>query len=107
MATELKGVLLDVERNTVEIKVVDGSLDDFFEVLNCGYVRVVTRVIGDRSFYIVCDEALNQWDDEPMLYGNIFITGIGEDDDLGGLNERDCEYVMSYIKPNGYRLQCN
>lgn len=105
MTTELKGVLLNVEKNTVETKIVDGSLDDFYEALNCGYIQVISRLIGNRPFYIVFDEALNQWENEPILYGNLFICNIGEDGDLGSLDDEDCEHVMSYIKPNGYRLE--
>lgn len=100
---DVRGILLDVERNTVEIKTLDGSLDDFFEALNCGYVDIVARIIGGRSFYIVRDEALNQWD-EPIIYGNLFIANIDESGEIASLDDDDINHIMPYIRPDAYRL---
>lgn len=87
----LKAVLIDVYNEKVEIKDIEPELEEYYRLLDCTLVDIVTRKIGGKLFYIVCDEeglyshgddprisALNS-DYEPMLVGNLLVLGYSDD----------------------------
>lgn len=126
MKNLLRGVLVDVEQETVSVVEIEDKLDEFYRILNCDCIDIVVRRIGSKLFNIVCDdEALlkdwpkvsaidNLW--KPMLYGNLFIVG-GEtiDGNLTGLELSEALHVTENVKhmytkqdPFGYPMltQC-
>ena len=125
----LRGVLVDVEKETVEIMEIVDELDEFYKILNCSCIDITKRSIGatSKKFNIVCDdEALCKGEPKisavdyfgiTQLCGNLFIVGGKIDDgNLTSLSESEAEYVKKLVKkmptrkfPNGYPIliQCD
>lgn len=119
----LKAVLLDVYNEKVEIKDIEPELEEYYRLLDCTLVDIVTRKIGGKLFYIVCDEeglyshgddprisALNG-DYEPMLVGNLLVLGYSDDGEERGLEDEEVVHVMDHIRkirtnhrPDGYKM---
>ena len=123
----LRGVLVDVEKEIVEIMEIEDELEEFYRILNCTCIDITVRCIGSNKQYrIVCDdEALCK--SEPkisavdyygqvQLCGNLFIVG-GEIDDgnLVSLTESEAQRILRLVKkiptkkhPDGYPIliQC-
>ena len=123
----LRGVLVDVEKETVEIMEIEDELDEFYRILNCTCIDITVRCIGsNKQFRIVCDdEALCKGEPkisavdyfgQVQLCGNLFIVGCKIDDgNLVSLTESEAAYIMSLVKkiptrkhPDGYPIliQC-
>lgn len=85
MKNLLRGVLVDVEKETVSVVEIPYELDEFYRILNCDCIDIVSRRIGRKNFKIVCDdEALLKAPTKisaidnlgrPMMCGNLFIVG--------------------------------
>lgn len=113
----LRGVLVDVEKETASVVEIPDELDAFYKILNCDCIDIVVRAIGGRcrkKFNIVCDdEALLKNDPKisaidnlgnVQLCGNLFIVGGPVvDGNLTSLNEYDEAYLFSKIQKMGTR----
>ena len=84
MSKSVRGVLLDVNTGSMQGTTLDGSLQGFYEALDCACIDIVDRTINGRPYTIVCDDegllkdgaklsAISE-DNDPMLVGNLFIT---------------------------------
>ena len=122
----LKGVLVDVENEKVQVVEIEGSLQEFYRILNCSCIDITSRRIGRKLFDIVCDDeglfkdpqkisAINNLG-QPQLVGNLFIVaGADIDGNLVSLTKEDADYILGKIQimgtrkfPNGYPMltQC-
>ena len=114
MKNLLRGVLVDVEQETVSVVEITDKLDEFYRILNCDCIDIVVRRIGSKLFNIVCDDEallkeapkISAIDNlgQPMLCGNLFIVGgetIGGD--LTGLELSEALYVAGKIQHMGTR----
>ena len=122
----IKGILIDVENEKVECIEVEDTLYEYYRILNCDTIDIISRKIGNKDFYIVCDDegllkgnpkisAINNLG-QPMLVGNLFIvSALACEGNLTGLTESDAKYVMKRIQKmytkhykNGYPMltQC-
>lgn len=116
----LKGILVNVESNTVDVVEIENDLDTLYDVLNCRTIDIVTRKIGKKYYDIICDDEgllinnpkISAIDDlgQPQLVGNLLIVK-NKDYDIGSLNDKDVEYIMNYIQtmyttqfPEGYKM---
>lgn len=119
----LRGVLVDVENETVGIVEIKDELDEFYRILNCTCIDITVRRIGSNKQYrIVCDdEALCKGEPkisavdyygQVQLCGNLFIVG-GEIDDgnLTSLTEDEAQRILRLVKkiptrkhPDGYPI---
>ena len=125
----LRGVLVDVEKETARVVEIPDELDEFYRILNCSVIDIVVRSIGGRcrkKFNIVCDDeglfrdpqkisAINNLG-QPQLVGNLFIVGgTDPEGNLLSLTEYDEAYILSKVQkmytnnfPAGYPMltQC-
>lgn len=116
MKNLLRGVLVDVEKETVSVVEIPDELDEYYRILNCTCIDIVVRRIGRKNFYIVCDDealfkepqkisAINNLG-QPMLCGNLFIVG-GEVEGINGnltsLELSEAVYVTGKIQHMGTR----
>lgn len=114
MKNLLRGVLVDVEQETVSVVEIADELDEFYRILNCDCIDIVVRRIGSKLFNIVCDDEallketqkISAIDNlgQPMLCGSLFIVGgetIGGD--LTGLELSEALYVTGKIQHMGTR----
>lgn len=127
MAKLLRGVLIDVEKETYGIVEIEDELDEYYRILNCSCIDITVRSIGsNKKFIIVCDdEALCKADPkisavdyfgQTQLCGNLFIVSCEiENENLVSLTDQEAAYLMRLVKkiptrkfPNGYPMliQC-
>lgn len=102
-----RSYLIDVNNTSREIEIKD-DLQEFYKVLNCSTIDIVSREIGGKYYDIVCDDEglcnnnpiVSAYDRNcrPMLVGNLLIFGVGEDGELGSLTDEDVEHIKKSIR---------
>ena len=117
---ELNGVLITVgEINKIEKKTVKiTDYHDWYPLLNCDLIDIVTRQIGKNYYDIVCDDeglfkeplipaCLNfneEGHPEEIINGNVFICGLADDNgDLTSLTEEGIEEILKNIVTVWYK----
>lgn len=126
---KIKGVLLDIKNNNVEVVDFVPTLDNYYRMLHCDTIDIVSKKIGVRNgrvFDIVCDdEGLFKEDNKisaindlgkPMLVGSLLILGLADEEGKEtSLTVNDALYVQRFIQkmctykhPEGYMMltQC-
>lgn len=118
--------LIDVINEKAEVVKADG-LDDFYRLIDCDTIDIVTRKIGRRYYDIICDDnglfadgpKISAIDDcgSIMLVGNLLIAGLhDEEGELTDLTDDDIAYIADRIEhmctrmyPAGYMMltQCS
>ena len=121
MKPKIKGVLLDVEKNTVEKVEFEPTLENYYKMLNCDMIEIATRKIGvknGRVFAIVCDEegalkedpkisAINDIG-EAMLVGSLLIVGEADDDgNETSITDSDADFIIGKVQDMSTRLYPN
>ena len=127
----LRGVLVDVEKETASVVEIPDELDEFYRILNCTCIDIPMRRIGSNSrnriqVNIVCDDEglckaspkISAIDNlgNVQLVGNLFIVGGEvENGNLTSLTESEAVTILGKIKrigttkfPAGYPMltQC-
>lgn len=110
MSKNLYGILIDTVNNKVIPMNINGTLDNYYKILNCDTIDIVERKIGnsDKYFNIICDDNGLLVDSpkvsgissnmQPMLYGNLFVVGdVDEDGELISLTKEEGEYIISNV----------
>lgn len=112
----LRGVLVDVEKETAGIVEIPDELDEFYRILNCDCIDIPMRRIGYRKqkFNIICDDEglfknpqkISAIDNlgQPQLVGNLFIVGGTDlEGNLTSLSADDAAYVLAKVQKMGTR----
>ena len=107
---KITGLLIDVFNSKMELLAVDGEFSTYYDLLDCRLVEMPYRRVGGKYFQFICDEegryshgdnpipsAVND-DLEVMLYGSLFVTNIGKNDEPTSLTEEDVSILLSNIK---------
>ena len=115
----IKGVLVDVEKETVGVVEIEKSLGGYYDAIKCCCISITSRTIGGYRFDIVLDDEGLLYENpkisavdrngEAMLLGNLFVVKSTIDGDLRSLTDAECDHVMRFIRmiytknhPNGY-----
>lgn len=109
----LKALYVNVEDETVETVEIENRLDEYYRLINCDCIDIVTRKIGKCYFDIICDDegllkdnpkisAINNLG-QVMLVGNLLITNSDEDGETTSLTEKDIHYIKRFILEMGTR----
>lgn len=114
---KIKGVLINVEKETVEVVEIDKTLSEYYRILNCTTIDIPSRKIGERYFDIICDDeglfkdkpkiSAVTMDGKPALVGNLFVVKFDGEEDITSLNDNDIEYIKSKIKRYGTNVYPN
>ena len=104
----MKMLFLDVENR--EVKCVEANtLDDYYKFIDCNYVDIIHRRIGDVEVEIVLnDEGLLvnapkpsgiSIDGTPILFGNLLIASgrVTDDGELTELTEEEVDEIMDNV----------
>lgn len=104
----MKYLLLNVKNR--EVKTVEANgLDDYYELIGCRTIDIISRSIGDVRVEIVIDDegALVEHpkvsaidiDGTPMLYGNLLIASgrVTDDGELTELTKAEVKELMNNI----------
>lgn len=104
----MKYLLLDVENR--EVKTVEANdLDDYYKIIGCRCIDIISRSIGDVRVEIVLDDegalvdnpkiSAIDVDGTPMLYGNLLIASgrVTDDGELTELTETEVEEIKNNV----------
>lgn len=101
----IKGILITAD--SAEAISAEDKLDVWYTLLDCRCIDIIVRKIGNKYYNIICDdEALLKSEPVPraicgnareILFGNLFICGQAEDEDLMSLTDEDVENVKQQI----------
>lgn len=109
----MKALLLDTNKKVIS-EVNPNGLDDYYSMINCGCIDIVSRRIGKRYYEFICDDEGLFVDDplvsaisdmgEVMLVGNLIITGLTDGEgELTDLTDDDISYIKKHIITQGTR----
>ena len=104
----MKYLLLDVKNR--EVKMVEANeLDDYYRLIGCRTIDIVSRSIGDVRVEIVLDDegalvdkpkvSAIDIDGTPMLFGNLLVASgrVTEDGELTELTQEEVDEIMDNI----------
>ena len=104
----MKMLLLDVKNR--DVKMVEANdLEDYYRLIGCRTIDIVSRTIGDVKVKIILDDegalvnnpkvSAIDIDGTPMLFGNILIASgrVTEDGELTELTKAEVDEIMDNI----------
>ena len=104
----MKMLLLDVENR--DVKMVDANgLDDYYRLIGCRTIDIVSRSIGDIRVEIVIDDegalvdnpkiSAIDIDGTPMLFGNLLVASgrVTDDGELTELTKAEVKDLMNNL----------
>ena len=104
----MKMLLLDVKNR--EVKMVEANeLDDYYRLIGCRTIDIVSRSIGDVRVEIVIDDegalvdnpkvSAIDIDGTPMLCGNLLVASgrVTDDGELTELTQEEIDEIMDNI----------
>ena len=104
----MKMLLLDVKNR--DVKMVDANgLDDYYRLIGCRTIDIVSRSIGDIRVEIVIDDegalvdnpkiSAIDIDGTPMLFGNLLVASgrVTDDGELTELTKAEVKDLMNNI----------
>ena len=104
----MKMLFLDVKNKNVSM-VEANELEDYYRLIGCRTIDIVSRAIGDVRVKIVLDDEGGLFDypkvsaigidGTPMLFGNLLIASgrVTEDGELTELTEYEVDEIMENI----------
>lgn len=104
----MKYLMLDVENRDVKMVEANG-LDDYYKLIGCRNIDIISRTIGDVRVEIVLDDegALVEQPKvsaidvigQPMLFGNLLIASgrVTDDEELTELTDTEVKEIMGNI----------
>ena len=104
---KIKGILVDVKSNIIDVCEIEKSLESYYKILNCNLIDIVSMKIGNKHFDIICDdEGLMKeditisaiYDDfTPALVGNLFIVRHDGRGNERSLTSNDISMVLENV----------
>lgn len=104
---KIKGILVDVKSNIIEVCEIEKKLESYYKILNCNLIDIVSMKIGHKNFDIICDdEGLMKeditisaiYDDFiPALVGNLFIVRHDGRGNERSLTNEDVLLVLEHV----------
>ena len=104
----MKYLLLDVKNR--EVKTVEANgLDDYYKIIGCRTIDIISRSIGDVRVEIVLDDegalvknpkvSAISIDGTPILYGNLLVASgrVTDDGDLTELTDAEVDEIMDNV----------
>ena len=104
----MKMLLLDVENRGVKMVEANG-LDDYYELIGCRTIDIVSRSIGDVRVEVVLDDegalvnnpkiSAIDIDGTPMLCGNLLVASgrVTDDGELTELTRAEIDEIMDNV----------
>lgn len=110
----MKALLLNTMEKRVEV-VNPESLQDYYKLIGCKWVEIVTRKIGRKFYEVICDEEGTFVDDplisaiddlgRVMFVGNLIICGLADEEgELTDLSSNDIQYIKKRIQTLDTRM---
>lgn len=104
----MKALLLDTVEKTYSVVNPEG-LEDYYKLIRCHTIDIVTRKIGRKWYDIICDDEGLLTEDplisaidnlgRVMLVGSLIICGLADDEgELTDLSTNDIKYIKKRIQ---------
>lgn len=103
--SKIKGILVDVQNGIVKPVEVEDELTDYYRVLNCDTIDIITVKLGDEYVTVVCDdeallkpnarESAIDTNGRAMLHGNLFFC-YEDDFEMTDLPANLEDYLISH-----------
>ena len=104
----MKAILLSTQENSARVVSPEG-LDDYYKLIGCDCIDIVTRKIGRKVYDIIVDDEGLLKDDpvisaidnlgRVMLVGSLIICGLADEEgELTDLTPKDIEYIRKRIQ---------
>ena len=111
MKDKIKGFLVDVYDNDSRVVEFEETLENMYAMVKCEYIEIPKRYIGGKLYCCVCDEEglfrsdirvsmIRKTQDgiEPLLVGNLLITGLENGEgDLTSLTDEDIDNIKRNV----------
>lgn len=104
---KIKGILVDVKSNIIDVCEIEKSLESYYKILNCELIDIVSMKIGNRYFDIICDDEGLMKDDinisaiyddfTPALVGNILVVRHDGKGNERSLTSNDILLVLEHV----------
>ncbi len=105
---QVTGMLVNVEQNFAKIVTVPDELPEYYNLLNCQYIDIYRRKVGDRWYTVVCDDEgalkvdaiVSGVDTQGRIafYGNLLIlSGRADDAELHSLTDSEIDNLIPNI----------
>ena len=104
----MKMLMIDVVKKDVRL-VEANTLDDYYRLIGCGTIDIISRSIGDVRVEIVLDDegalvenpkvSAISVDGTPMLFGNLLIASgrVTDDGELTELTKDEIDEIMQNV----------
>ena len=103
-----KALFLDTINKSTRVVDVN-TLEDYYKLIGCRCIDIVTRKIGRKVYDIICDDEGALTDDplisaiddigRVMLVGNLIVCGLADDEgELTDLNPADIRYIKKRVQ---------
>lgn len=103
---KITGILVNPDAKTCRQVTLEHSLGSFYETLDCTTIDIVSRMIGEKRFLIVCDDEATFKADpfisaldrlyRPLLVGRLLVVQSDGKDDLQSLTDEESAYVLRH-----------
>ena len=106
---KMQAVLVDVYgTGHAQVVKVGHDLEAWYDALDCQWIEMPRRWIGDKQFIIICDEEGTFRSDcrvsarngnEVMLVGNLLVVADDEEEagEVRGLTDAEVKHVMDHV----------
>ena len=108
MKKMITGYFINPDQKENGSRSVLDKLENWYKLLDCSTIDIVTRKVGKRTFDIICDdEGLfrdKPWisavdhDYHPALVGRLFLCHHDEAGNLTSLEPDDVEYIAKHVQ---------
>lgn len=103
----MKTILLDVYDRSIKPVDVRDDLQEFYRLLRCGTIDIISRSIGGKVFDVMCDDELAS-SDNPIVsafdgdgriatIGNLMFFHSDDEGNLVGLTDSECAYLLDCV----------
>lgn len=103
----MKVLLLDTDKLEPQIIETEGGLDEWYRLIKCSRIDIVTRKIGGHYYDIIIDDeglfkerakptALDTAQ-QPLLVGNLIICNYDEEGRETSLTDEDLENIIRHL----------
>lgn len=96
-----------LKKDILDFVNIEGTLDEYYNLIECDCIDIVTRRIGDTYFDIICDDegllkdnprvSAVDLNGNPMLVGNLIFSHTNDEGETTAITDDDISVIMDAI----------
>lgn len=105
MSKSFKGLLVNKEQ--AKVMTFKGTLEEYYELLNCEFITIVDIKFGDKYYDVICDEeatlkpveffSICSSSGAPMIAGNIIVCNHNYEGEETSLTRHDVTTLYKHL----------